>query len=472
MTPPVLALVLAVVGPDPCAPPPPGIPDARAAEAYAEVAREDALAGRREQAAAAFREALRRAPGNVRARAGFAAACRSPASIAAVQRGVALLEAGSLHDAVGAFEEARGEGAYPIAALAQAVCHLRLADDERARAPLEEALADAATEGAARLLVAVLERRASHHAEARDALEAAARSRDPRVSGAAARLLEESGTGAPVALALYAGSTWDSNERLAPEGAEIPGGPGDAAGVLHVIGQVAPFGANGPFARGAADYRRQARFGAHDGAGWSAAAGWRYRDPRTALSGEYRRHSRWMGEAPYLASDALLVRADVALHRAVALSGGAAWESTRYAPDYSSSFSGNRYAGEVGATLAGRAGWLSLKYVGTILRADDLALSYVEHAPRIEAGLLPMRGLRVWTECVLAARRYADVDDALGVRRDQLALGGSIGAAVALPGGLSVNVRAGWRSVSANVVGLSYEKWVTSGGVAWERSWP
>jgi tetratricopeptide (TPR) repeat protein len=464
----ILALALAVTWSNP----PPGEPDAREVEAYVEVAKADAAAGRCRQAAAALREALRRDPRDERARAGLAATCRSPGSDTAVRRGIALLAAGELRSAAAAFEAARAEGRNAVAALAQATCHIRLSEDERARAVLAEALADPATAPAGQLLVAVLARRASRWAEARSALAAAARSDDPRVARAAMRLLDEPSPHARVALALYAGSTFDSNERLAPEGAEIAGGPADTAGTLLAAVQASPLGSNGPFARGSAEYRRQSRFAAHDSSGWSAAAGWRHRGPRAFLSGEYRRRGSWTGGSPYLASDALLGRARVALRRSVALSGGAAWESTRYDPEYARSFSGSHWAGDAAATVAAGPAWLTLGLAGALLRASDPALSHAEHSPRLEAGLRPARWLRAWLECALVARRYEEVDPALGVRRTETARGAAAGAEVTLARGLLARAQVGWRGLSANVASLSYEKWVASVGLAWERSWP
>lgn len=469
---PILAVACAAAGADPCALPLPEDPEPSVAAAYAEVAQEDVAAGRREQAAAAFREALRRAHGDLRVRAGFASVCRSPESVALARRGMALLAAGSLSDAVSVFEEARSYGAYPEVALAQAVCHLRLADDARARVVLAEALAGGSTADAAQLLVALLERRASRRAAVRTALEAAARSGDPHVADAAARLLDEVRADGPLAVTVYAGSTWDSNERLAPDGVPTPGGTGDVGGILLAAADVKPLGANGPFVRGSADVRAQARFGEHDGAGWAAGAGWSHGDARRAISGEYRRRSATLGRAPYLTSDAVLVRANAASFGRVAIFGGARWESIRYAPDHARSFSGVRYMGDLGAALAGNVGWLALAYVGAVMHAEEQPLSYVEHSPRIVAGLLPARWLRAWAECAFAARRYAAVDPALGLRRGQLGIDTGVGADLALAGGLSVRLQVGWRSVSANVASLSYEKWVASGGLAWERSWP
>jgi hypothetical protein len=468
---PALALVLAAAAADPCAPIAPGEEAIGDPGVLLSVGLEELAAGARDTAALAFREALRRAPSDARAASGLELACGRTSPDALLAEAVRSVEAGACGRAIDLLTVARAAHREPASALLEAVCHVRAGADGRAEPLLREALADARTGAAARLLLGVLARRSSDERAARAWLLEAAASGDPRVGAAARQMLPSARRDGRIVASLYSGAAWDSNALLAPEDVPTPEGRSDWAGAATAAILVRPFGRSGPFARGALDERRHLRFQPYDSAGWTAAGGWALRRPRGGASVEYAHQRLELGDAPYLAADVVTAAADRALGP-VWLGGRYAWRRDRYEPDYAGDFSDDRHAGELRVAWGGPRGWGTAGYRGARVVAGTRRLSYVEHGPAAQVGVLSRRGDRLWVEGALLARIHDALDPDLGVRLTRLALEGGAGAEVVLAGGLSAHAFAGGALVDANADGLSYRKLAVSLGLSWEVSWP
>jgi hypothetical protein len=437
-----VALALVLASADPCGLPEAALPDAGAAAAYVEVAEAEEAAGARETAALAYREALRRDPTNPAALRGLAETCGP--RVARRDAPSALLEAAQL---------------------------VRGGEDRRAAPLLAEALLEPETADAARLLLSVIARRAGEDRRARELLERAAAGPDRRVGATAANMLRSTRRAGRVALAAYAGTSWDSNAMRAPEPNELDTGDAAATSAAGVV--VRPLGDSGPFASGGAEYRRQRRLSALDLAGWWGGGGLRVAGARGAAVAEYRYSALHMGGTPHLAAHAGRVESRVVVRRRFALELSSGLEHTRYFQEYARSFSGATFGGEARVAWSGPAAWAALGYRGARFRADDeVPLSWIEHGPAIEAGLAPARALRVWVEASLLDRVNDEVDPLVAVRREETALEASLVADLAIAAGVSARAEVGGRMNDANVAGLTTRKLLASLGLVWEASWP
>jgi tetratricopeptide (TPR) repeat protein len=466
---PLLLLLLAAAA-DPCAPVErtgggPGDP-----EAYLAIGAEELAAGSLHTAAFAFREALRRSPDDPRAVAGLSLACGRTTPEALIAQATHLVEASDCRGALAMIAAARALRPDPASSLLEAVCHVRVGADERAEPLLREALADEEAAAAARLLLGLVARRSSDDRAAREWLREAAASADPRVASAARRLLPAAGPDERILVSLYSGATWDSNALLAPDGVALPEGRPDGAGAGAVTLVARPFGRSGPFVRAGVDHRRHARFSPYDILGWSAAGGWTVQRRRDSVLLEYAHRSLAMGGAPYLDGDAVSARGDREVGP-VWLTGRYDWRQDRYAPEYARRFSGDRHALDLRVVLAGPRRWVSAGYRGERALAGG-ALSYVEHGPAVQVGVMGSRGGRLWLEGVFSSRSYDERDPDLDRRLTQDGFEARDGAEVVLWGGLAAHASGGAALVTANAGQLSHRKLTASLGVSWGTAWP
>src|SRR5262249_34984132 len=135
-------------------------------------------------ATAAYRQALRRHPGDRRARAGLRALCAS----ARFDQGLELMQAGDRAGAIAAFDQARAEGGGLSAALPEGICEYERGNDEHARALLAAARAEPAVAGEAQFFLGLLALREGDGRGA-SSLFASAGAADVRLGASASDLL-------------------------------------------------------------------------------------------------------------------------------------------------------------------------------------------------------------------------------------------------------------------------------------------
>src|SRR6266540_1717595 len=300
-----LAIALALGAPDPCAPVEVArAPDPGAAESYRAVGDAERAAGSHDTAAAAYRAALALDPADARSRAALALLCAEEARDGAFERGLRRMQAGDRRAAIVAFDEARAARADRSAALLEGICFYELGEDERARPLLSEAEADPAHRNAARLFLGLVALRAGRSADATALLEAAAA--DHRLGPAALDLARLARRDGRVVVSVLLDATFDSNVDLTPDRTADLTREGDASGGATVLLRVAPWGDSGPFVRGTAVLRNQARYDALDLGGGGVAAGWQAGRGGGYLLGEASWDYRELGGAPYLSAPRLL----------------------------------------------------------------------------------------------------------------------------------------------------------------------
>ncbi len=413
-----LAAALALAAPDPCAPiEVSGTPDPSAAESYHAVGDAERAAGSRDTAAAAYRAALSRDPADSRSRAALALLCAEQARDGAFQRGLRRMEAGDRREAVAAFEEARARGGDRSAALLEGICLYELGEDERARPLLAEAEAEPAHRDAARFFLGLVALRAGRSADAVALLEASAS--DHRLGPAALDLARLARRDGRVVLSLLFDAAWDSNVDLTPDRSAGVAGQGDASGGATALLRVAPYGDTGPFLRGTAVLRDQARYDALDLGGGGLAAGWQAGRGGAYLLGEASWEYRNLGGAPYLSAPRLLgaARLDAGRGRSAGVAYFARWES--FLPASDSGYSGLRHFAEADVTAElGLRASATLAWHGGLDATHDRSLGWWEQGPRALL-LLPLGpDARLGLEVAYTWRTYSAYDPALGAVRD------------------------------------------------------
>lgn len=403
----LLTLLLTAV--DPCAPVVPApSPDPAAASEYRAVAEAEQAAGASDTAAAAWQKAAALDPADRAAPDALAALCKVGAAKGAkgdpVDAAIRLMDADRYGEAAQLLRSARRARPGADAALLEGISRYELGEDAEAARLLREAEADPEHRDTARLYLGLLALRGGSALEAASLFDAAAG--NPSLATIAADLSRSARWDAPLLLSLRLDGGWDSNVSLAPTGGKGMASNGDAVAGLSAVALGRPFGANGPFVRGAGALQQFARLDAYDFTSWEAAAGWRRWRGGTGVTAEYSFADRTLGGDAYLQTHRLLASGAVALGT-VGLSG--AWWGRR--EDYGtswSSFSGWAQHGDGRATVAlGARARLGLGWGWGRDDAEALALSWKEHGPRADVRVVLGPRTRLAVEGGFTSRRYS-----------------------------------------------------------------
>jgi len=462
-----LAIALALGAPDPCAPVEVArAPDPGAAESYRAVGDAERAAGSHDTAAAAYRAAVALDPADARSRAALALLCAEEARDGAFERGLRRMQAGDRRAAIVAFDEARAARADRSAALLEGICFYELGEDERARPLLSEAEADPAHRNAARLFLGLVALRAGRSADATALLEAAAA--DHRLGPAALDLARLARRDGRVVVSVLLDATFDSNVDLTPDRTADLTREGDASGGATVLLRVAPWGDSGPFVRGTAVLRNQARYDALDLGGGGVAAGWQAGRGGGYLLGEASWDYRELGGAPYLSAPRLLgaARLDGGHGRSVGVAYFARWES--FLPASATAYSGLRHFAEadVTAELAPRTSG-TLAWHGGHDATRDAALGWWEQGPRALLWLPLGRDARVGFELAYTWRTYSAFDAALGASRQDRFADLSTVLEQELGERWTLRAALGARKAFSNVPDFAYTRFVPMIGIAY-----
>jgi Flp pilus assembly protein TadD len=460
-----LALAAATADPaDPCAPVPALAPDLAAAREYRAVGDAELSRGARRTAAAAYRAAAARDPGDGVSRAALARLCAERPLADPFAEGVAAMEAGDSRAALQAFRAARGAAPpSPSSALLEGICHYDLGEDAEAEALLRIAETAPAHRDAARLHLGLLRLRAGDGGGAAALFDAAGNGPGlSRVAGDLARLARREGR---LVLSVLAESGWDSNVTLAPSEA-VPGPEGDGAYGVTAAALWRPRGPSGPYLRGSAGLTEQLSLGAYDFGAFDAAAGWQARLRSLTLLAEYDLGARTLGDDPFLTAQRLLASA-ILVRRGSSLSATYSARFEDYARAYRD-YSGVLHRGELRLSFPiARAlrGAVSYGAARDLARAADL--SYLEHGPRAELRLAVGRSLRLGVEVAASFRRHDEASAAgAPVRADELY---DAAALAELDLGAHLTLRAGiqGRVARSSLDAFAYDKVVPSLGLLW-----
>lgn len=460
---PALLLAAALLAADPCAPVEPAAPDPVAAAEYRAVGEAERAGGDLDTAAAAFRAAAARDPGDQASRAALQALCAAgPGAADPFDEGLRLLEEGEVGAAAAAFRRARERREDPSAALLEGICRYDLGEWDAASRLLQEAARRPAHAPAARLYLGMLALRQGSGAQAAALFDAAAASPSlSRMASDLARLARREGR---LVVSLLAESGWDSNVPLAAS--EIPGGREDGAWALTGGALWRPRGANGPYLRANGSLHQQLSLDAYDVGAADGAAGWQHRAGRLSLLGEYDYGYRTLGGERFLSSHRLLASAGLPVGRAVL---SVLW-LTRF-EDYAGGyqpFSGVLHRAEAKATLpVGSRATLALAYGGGRDLADASYLSFLEHGPRVELRLAVAPRVRLGAEVGATFRTYDAADPAFSAARREAYLDGAALAEVDLTARLSLRGALQARRAWSNVSVLEYDKIVPTLGLSW-----
>ena len=423
----------------------PVVPDAVAdpagARAYREVAETEQAAGARETALVAWREVLRRDPGDTRAREALATLCAAPpedTAATALLEGLARFERGEGPAATAAFRAALAAPEL----VDTASCFLGLLALEEGRGPRAGALFDAA----ARSEDAGLARRA-------EALRWVAR-REGRL-----------------ALLVRLGGEYDSNVDLVPDDTRRQGGSADGVGTGRAELRWRPRGTRGPYARLTGHVRRHQQRGQFDLAGAGGTLGWAHEGRALRLSAEYGFEGLVLDTAPYL----LLHRAQVAAHLPLgplALEALVGLRRKDFADSAYAGYSGWRQAARLETTWRPLEGLtLSVGWREELLAARERTLGFLEHGPHVGASLSLSPRVRLLGEVGGTWRRHGAYDAVLEVRREEGALDVDAVVEWDVAAHWSVQATLGWRRAASNVPELSHARLVGGVGLVWARGW-
>lgn len=455
-----LALLLGAV--DPCeAVAEASVSDPVTAAAYRAVGDEQAAAGARGAAAAAYARAAALDPRDGASRAALRGLCdegrRDPATAA-----LARMDAGDLRAAVAILSAARGRDADPSLTLLEGICRYELGDDAGAEPLLRAAERDEDAD-VARLYLGLLALRAGERGRAATFLEAASAS--DALSATAWDLLRAARGEAPWSLTVFAESGWDSNVPLAPP-STVTSDDADALYGLGLAGVLRPLGVRGPYLRALGVLTRQVALGAYDVAAALGAAGWALRAGRWSAAAEYELAWRTFGGEPLLSSHQVLATVSAALGRATV--GATAFGRRESFADAFDPFSGTVLGAELrgdlllGARVRVGAAW------DVARDAAELAeLSWLEHGPRAELVVAASRRVRLVTVAAATFRRYDAYDAALGATREDVYLDGEARVEWDASRGWSARLGARGRRALSSVSTLEHEKVVPTVGLAY-----
>ena len=370
-------------------------PDRAAAALYRAVGDEELAAGHATAAKTAYRQALRRDPGDAAARSAWEALCRDQADLRPVpsgptidvaqdhfEDGVRHMRQGDRAAAISAFETVRAAGPDPAAALLEGICQFELGADQRARVLLEEARNTPGIGATARFFLGLIALRDGDD-EAASTLLASAAADDNRIGASAAGLLRLARRDGRLVVSAVTEMGFDSNVALAPDGTATPGGSGDGygAGVIGTV--VRPFGPSGPYGRVTAQYRKQLQITAYDLGDLSGAVGFHAGRGDHAVTAEYGYDIVSLGGDPYLSAHRLLGTGRVT-HRALSLTATYAARFESFLASKAAGYSGLRHEAQATADWGLPRGFaLGLGYHLDRDGARDTTLSYFEQGPLV-----------------------------------------------------------------------------------------
>ncbi len=434
---------------------PDATPDPAAAAPYVEVAEAEQAAGDRETALVAWREVLRREPGNARARAALKALCR--------EKPVASKSPATPRENTAPREDDAA------AALLSGLSLFERGEDEAAAASFRQVLAEPELADTASFFLGLMALREGRASEASAFFTTAAASSDAGLARRAEELRLRAGREGRVTLSVRLGSEYDSNVDLAPDGTRLQSGNADGVGLGLAELRLRPWGQRGPYARVSGQYRGHLSFHDFDLAGAGGTLGWAHLGSAAQLTAEYGFDYLSLGGAPYLRALRLQVAARAPVGPVV-LDGS--WDVRR------EDFLASAYTGYDGWRNTARldAEWspaelltLSAGWSGGHLRAYDLALGYLEHGPRAGLRVRLRPGLRFVGDVSYTLRDYENFDNPLGARRedDYLDAGAALEWDVSRNWSLLASV--GWRGATSNIAELSYGRFVGGLGLVWSR---
>ncbi len=459
-------------------------PDPAAAALYRAVGDEEMAAGHAATAKTAYRQALRRDPGDAAARSGWEAMCRGQTDLgpapsgptidiaqAHFEEGVRQMRRGDRAAAISAFETVRAAGPDPGAALLEGICQFELGADQRARVLLEEARSTPGIGATALFFLGLIALRDGDDQVA-STLLAAAVADDNRIGASAAGLLRLARRDGRLVLSAATEMGFDSNVALAPDGTANPGGVGeggvgDGYGVGMIGTVLRPFGQSGPYARVTAQYRKQLQVTAYDLGDLSGAVGFHAGRSDHAVAAEYGYDIVSLGGNPYLSAHRLLGTGRVT-HRALSLTATYAARFESFLTSNAAGYSGLRHEAQATADWGLPRGFaLGLGYHLDRDGARDAVLSYFEQGPLVLLWLGRGSALRLLAEARLTFREYAQVDPDYGLARSDRYLDASAAGEIDLSDHWTLRITAGGRRALSNVADLEYTKLTTGVGLAY-----
>jgi tetratricopeptide (TPR) repeat protein len=356
-------------------PDPAPMPDAAAAGVYLEVGDAELAAGSLKTALVAYREAARLDPSSERARSAYLSACAVRERDTLLADGRRRMDEG---DCGGALEVFRQLPDDPAAALYQAICLYEQGDDDEARPLLVKALAAPAYEDRARYFLGLIELRDRSGNDAAGLFD--------RVAGAGGPLAERAEVLRSAALrsgravvAAFVESGYDSNVSYTPDSMPASGDFGGAGGLSFSL---RPLGLSGPYLRGNAYYRQQAKATDRSLGLFSGQGGYRLGRGETYAFGDYAYEATLLGGSPLLFA-----------HR---LRAGGRWQVRRFAVSalYALRFEtfqtlgSTAYSGTAHSFMPEISYWLPLGSsisLGYFVSRDLTSFAYTstwEHGPR------------------------------------------------------------------------------------------
>jgi len=451
----LLAVLLSVS--DPCASPPPiERSDPELARRYAAVGEDERDRGGNETARIAFWEALRRDPSNEQARRGLDALCVQTR----FEEGRRFLDRGDPKSAVLVFSRLRAATPSRPAALLEGIARYQLEDAAGARPLLEEAELEPELASAAHFYLGLI---ALREDDARAAAEQLAQiSPNTPLAVAATELTRVSRRSGRLVISLLVDSGYDSNVTLLPSG--VPGGH-DGMGSIAAAGVARPLGESGPWLRASGLYRRQLQLHNYDLGAAGAAAGWQLGRAANHVGLEYDYDYLTLGGSPYLGAHRLSASGATAFGQFL-LSGGYMLRFESYRTGATRPFSGILQAANFTAGLRiGAGGSIRVGYQlgGDVAQYPET--SYFEHGPRARLDLPLGERTRLSADASALWRPYDAVDPALGVKRADLFLDGTLGADFDLSDRLTLRATVLGRRAFSNAPDLSYARVVVSLGL-------
>ena len=448
-------------------------PDPVVARIYRLVGDDEAAGGNAGPAKIAYREALRRNPGDAAARTRLARLCRAEAEARSpavasdrFEGGLALMQRGDRAGAIAAFEAARALEPDPAAALLEGICEFELGHDRRAQPLLEEARTTAGIAGTALFFLGLVSLRDGESARA-SSLFASATSTDDRIAAHTATLGRLARRDGRVVLSAFTEAGFDSNVELAPDGTTTAVGSGDG----HVAGLAGlflrPFGSTAPYARLTAQYRKQLRIDSYDLGDLGGGLGVRIARGGQFLAAEYGYDFVTLGRASYLSAHRLLATGRL-VRGPFSILATAATRFEDFLMDATGGYSGLRH------DLQAEADWqvapalaLGLGYHVGRDATSDAAFTYLEHGPLAMLRWAPRGSARLLAEARFTARNYDVVDPDLGARRAEQYLDGSAAGEADLSDRWTVRVVAMARRALSNLAEFQYTKVSVSAGLVY-----
>jgi tetratricopeptide (TPR) repeat protein len=463
-----LSVLLAQLGPGPCAPVAPSPRDPSTAAVYLAIAGEEREAGRTDSATIAYRMAAALDPASSAATS-LAELCRAQRREEGFTHGLALVHAGNCAAAVAPLREARAAGDR-AAALLEGICLYRAGEDDGAAAALREAETDPESQASARLFLGLLALRRGRAAEASQLLDSAAS--DPLLAPMARDLSRDARRAGRLVVSTLAEVGWDSNVEEEPGTSLAPSGAGDAFARGTGAVTAAPWGPRGPYARASAVWRGLQQQRGLDLLGGGAAAGLQLGEAQRSLLVEYAWDGRRLGGEPYLSAQRLLADGRLGLRPSWSAGASYALRAEAFRGD-AADYSGTLQAGQLDVTASpGGRIRLTAACQGAVDRIRQAALSYRELGPSLLV-LVPLGPrARLAVEAAYTGRTYDAADPDLGARRVDGYLDGASRLEVDLGDFWTAQLSVAARRASSSVPELRYARVVAALGLGWTYGVP